>query len=68
MLWNELSYEMQMRVLDRISDLISGEKDEELQFAIAAAVVELEVWSNTPCTIVEEESYVAQAQDAYEEQ
>lgn len=48
MRWNELDYEMQMRILDRIGDLILGEKDEVMQFGIAAAIGELEIWSNSP--------------------
>lgn len=56
-----------MRVLDRIGDLMLEEdEDEPLQFAIAAAIMELEVWSNSPCEIVEEKPewpYVAQAAD-----
>ena len=55
MQWNDLSYEVQMKVLDRIGDLIFEEKNEEMQFAIAAAIVELEVWSNTPCKVIEED-------------
>lgn len=69
MQWNELSYEMQMKVLDRIGDLMLEEDDDEpLQFALAAAIMELEVWSNSPCQVVEEKEeltwpYVAQAAD-----
>jgi hypothetical protein len=48
MLWNELDYEMQMKILDRIGDLLLQEKDEAMQFGIAAAITELEVWSNSP--------------------
>jgi|SRR5271166_3338684 len=48
MQWNEIDYEMQMKILDRIGDLILQEKDEAMQFGIAAAITELEVWSNSP--------------------
>jgi hypothetical protein len=67
MQWNELDYEMQMRILDRIGDIILEEDDdEEMQFGIAAAITELEVWSNSPCVVIEAEPegpYVAQAAD-----
>ena len=48
MQWNEFDYEMQMKILDRIGDLILQEKDEAMQFGLAAAITELEVWSNSP--------------------
>ena len=75
MQWNDLSYQMQMKVLDRIGDLIFEEKDEAMQFAIAAAIVELEIWANSPCTIIGEDGevindpfpFVANAQDPEEE-
>lgn len=48
MQWNDLDYEVQLKVLDRFGDLLLKEEDEQLQFAMAAALVELEVWSNSP--------------------
>ena len=48
MLWNDLDYETQLLVMDRFGDMLLAEKDESLQFAMAAALVELETWSNTP--------------------
>lgn len=48
MQWNELDYETQMKILDRIGDLINQEKDVVIQYGIAAAINELEIWSNSP--------------------
>jgi hypothetical protein len=48
MQWNNIDYDMQMKILDRIGDLILQETDESMQFGIAAAITELEVWSNSP--------------------
>ena len=39
---------MQLKIMDRIGDLIMEEKDEAVQFGIAAAITELEMWSNAP--------------------
>jgi hypothetical protein len=48
MQFTELTYEMQRKVLDRIGDAMLKEQDEFLQFAMASAMVELEVWCNAP--------------------
>lgn len=56
MLWNELDYETQVKVIDRIVDLLKNEEDDLMQDGIIAAVHELEVWSNTPCQIVDYEA------------
>lgn len=48
MQWNDLDYETQLLVMDRFGDMLLAEQDEGLQFAMAAALVELETWSNTP--------------------
>lgn len=53
MLWNHLSYDLQSRVIDRIVDLLKDEESEEMVDGLMAAVHELEVWSNSPCIIVE---------------
>lgn len=49
MLWNECDYELQERVLLRISFLISQEKNLEIKDGLIAAINELEIWSNHPC-------------------
>jgi hypothetical protein len=59
MLWNELDYELQSKVIDRIVSLLKEEEDDSMQDGIIAAVHELEVWSNTPCQIFDEKEYVA---------
>ena len=48
MQFTELSYEMQLKVLDRFGDAMLKEQDEFLQFAMASAMVELEMWCNAP--------------------
>ena len=54
MLWNELNYDLQQKVIDRIVDLLKDEENDAMQDGLIAAVHELEVWSNTPCTIIGE--------------
>ena len=65
MLWNELSYNDQLKVLNLIEDLLLRQSDEEMQDGLVAALNELEIWSHAPCggslTSIEE-PYVAQAQ------
>lgn len=63
MQWNELDYDLQTKIIDRIVDLLTLEEDYDIQDGIIAAVHELEMWSNSPCLIVEEEIFVAQAVD-----
>jgi hypothetical protein len=60
MQWNELDYSLQQKVIDRIVDILKDENDSLMQDGIMAAVHELEIWSNTPCTI-DEEPMVAKA-------
>lgn len=65
-LWNEISYDKQQKVLDLIEDLLLRQTDEEMQYGLAAALSELEIWSNTPCTITDDDGYgvyVAEAVD-----
>lgn len=57
MLWNELNYELQQKVIDRIVDLLKDEENDAMQDGIIAAVHELEVWSNSPCTIIGEHGF-----------
>lgn len=62
MIWNELNYILQQKVIDKIVNLLKDEEAGEMQDGIIAAVHELEVWSNTPCQIVGEDGiteYVA---------
>lgn len=54
MQWNELSWETQMKVLDKIEEILLKETDVPMQDAIVAAISELEVWSNSPCKISED--------------
>lgn len=54
MQWNDLDHETQLLVMERFGDAMLAEKDERIQFAMAAGIVELEMWSNSP--IVEREA------------
>ena len=68
MQWNELDYDLQMKVVDRIINLLDKEKDPMMWEGIVAAMHELEIWSNSPCLTVEynfddETPFVAQATD-----
>ena len=57
MLWNHLDYSTQVKVIDRIVDLLKNEEDDLMQDGIIAAIHELEVWSNTPCQVIDEEGF-----------
>ncbi len=61
MIWNELDYLTQMRVIDRIVELLKNEDDDLMQDGIIAAVHELEIWSNSPIED-KDEPFIAQAQ------
>jgi len=67
MLWNELEYSDQMKIIDRIVSLLEKEDDSLMQDGIIAAIHELEVWSNSPCQILDEDVLVVQATDSWEE-
>lgn len=47
-LWNHLQYIDQVKAMNRISDLIQDETDPLTKIALAAALIELEIWSNGP--------------------
>lgn len=66
MLWNELDYDLQRKVIDRVVDLLKNEDDDLMQDGIIAAVHELECWSNTPCQIIDNvDGYIAIARDPF---
>lgn len=74
MLWNELTWEMQMQVVDKIEEVLLKETNADMQDAIVAAMNELEIWSNRECKISQDfegfsddESYVADASDQFSE-
>jgi hypothetical protein len=48
-MWNHLDYPTQVRAIDLISKFIDQQTDSLMKTAIAAAVTELELWSNAPC-------------------
>ena len=69
MLWNELDYETQMKIIDRMISLLQNEDDDLMQDGLMAAVHELETWSNSPLQdkdiIDGSEPFVALAQFNY---
>jgi hypothetical protein len=52
MIWNQLPYELQQKIIDRIVTLLETEDDDHMQDGLIAAIHELEVWSNSPCEII----------------
>ncbi len=46
--WNHLSYADQVKAMNLISDLIQEQADPMLKVSLAAALIELEMWSNGP--------------------
>lgn len=64
MLWNELSYDEQLKVMELIEDALLRQTNERMQDGLVAALTELEMWSHAPCEemVPFEEPYVAQAQ------
>ncbi len=65
MLWNHLEYKTQSKVIDRIVDLLKDEEDDLIQDGIIAAVHELEVWSNSPCQVIEGDTILAVEADPF---
>lgn len=51
-MWNHLQYIDQMRAMNKIAELIENQTDETIRVALAAALTELEIWSNTPLSVV----------------
>lgn len=69
MQWNDLTWEEQKQILDKIEDLLLQQTDEKVQDAMVAAISELEIWSNRECKILQEfegfldDEYIAEASD-----
>jgi hypothetical protein len=49
MLWNEISYEEQVQILEKICDLARQETNFNIKKGLVAALNELDLWSNSPC-------------------
>ena len=49
MLWNEISYEDQTIILDKICELAKQELNYTIRKGLVAAINELDAWSNNPC-------------------
>jgi hypothetical protein len=49
MLWSELNYTDQLKIINRILDLCDQENNLANKIGLLAAVNELEIWSNSPC-------------------
>lgn len=58
MIWNQLPYELQQKVIDKVVTLLETEEDESIQDGLIAAVHELEVWSNSPCDILGDYGFI----------
>lgn len=68
MLWNELEYKEQLKIIDKIVSLLEREEDSSSQDGLMAAVHELELWSNSPCQgSFESGVLIAEGQDPFEE-
>ncbi len=68
--WNELSFEQQKKILGLIEDLLLRQTDIELQDGLVAAMVELEMWSNSPCPVLDVDSegpYISYVADPFPE-
>lgn len=57
MQWNNLDYEVQVKIMSLIEDLLLEQTDIEIQDGMVAALKELEMWSNTPCPTTEDWPY-----------
>lgn len=70
MLWNQLDYGVQAKVIDRIVDLLKEEDNGLMQDGIIAAVHELELWSNKNLEELHNtvSDYVAEAADPFSEE
>lgn len=49
--WNDVDYKTQKKILDMLEDLLLKQTEFDIQDAMVAAIVELEVWSNRPCPV-----------------
>jgi hypothetical protein len=54
MLWNQLDYDLQCKVYDRLKESILEETNLDMQRAIIAAISELKHWDNSSCLVQEE--------------
>ena len=61
MIWTDLDFTTQEKVIDKIVELLKNEDDDLVQDGLMAAVHELELWSNRPIPETEE-PFIAQAQ------
>lgn len=51
-MWSHLQYIDQIKVMNKIAELIESQTDETMRVGLAAALTELEIWSNTPLEVV----------------
>lgn len=56
-MWNHLQYIDQAKAMDKIAELLEEQSDETTRIALAAALAELEMWSNASCETVNELVY-----------
>jgi hypothetical protein len=66
MLWNELDFDVQREVLIKILNMADNEDDSHMKKALFAAFLELRMWSNSPCQVIDDDDNdynIVQAQD-----
>lgn len=63
MSWDKLNYDLQIKVLNKINDLIAEETDPKLLKALIEASNELKLWMVNPANI---EPYIVEAQEVDE--
>lgn len=68
-LWNEIDYDTQIKVMSAIEHLLLQQTDEPIQEGMVAALTELEIWSHSPCEVIdavpieEDDPFTAYASD-----
>jgi hypothetical protein len=53
--WNHLEYVDQISAMKKINELIESQTDETIKVALTAALMELEIWSNAPLDVSDDE-------------
>jgi hypothetical protein len=66
MMWSDLPYSEQLKILDKINNILDYEQDPSVKIGLSAAIDELKIWSNSPY-VLNEEQLIVYAQDIFEE-
>lgn len=67
MLWNQLEYDVQKLVINKLKDLLKIERNLLFKMGLEAAILELEIWSNSPIETYED-NFTALAEFANEKE